>query len=170
MRPAHSVITAFVSACAVCILGAGCTIPTPNNAEIGCTYNQQSSTACPGYDAAVPLVDSGPASDAGMSDGAAPEGGGEAGGAVSGLGTSCVSSADCASFEANYCLVSPNGGFPSFCTYTHCTVAICGASYGCCDCSASPLSEVNTYPPGVCVLPTTAAALPSYGCTCESTG
>jgi hypothetical protein len=25
---------------------------------------------------------------------------------------------------------------------------------------------VNTFPPGICVLPTTAAALPSYGCTC----
>jgi hypothetical protein len=173
MRRIHPVISAVAAACALCALGAGCDMPTPRDAEIGCAYSAQSSRLCPGYDAAVPVSDSGKRSSLGddeASEGAASEEGGGEGGVVSGLGAPCTSSADCASFGADYCLVSPTGGFASFCTYTHCTVTVCGESYGCCDCSASPISLVNTFPPGVCVLPMTAAALPSYGCTCISTG
>ncbi len=168
MRPIQSVISVVAPACALAllgiVLGAGCEMPSPIDAEIGCAYSPQSSRLCPGYDAATPVVEAGKPPP--LADGEMPEGGG----ATSGLGMACNTSADCASFGADYCLVSPNGGFSSFCTYTHCTVDVCGTEYGCCDCSASPIALVNTYPPGICVQPTTAAALPSYGCTCLSTG
>jgi hypothetical protein len=161
------IISALVATGAFCVLATGCELPTPTDAEIGCAYSAQSSPLCP-HEAGVPGADSGrpAAADAGASDGQVAEGGG----GVSGLGTSCTSSADCTAFGADYCLISPNGGFAAFCTYTQCTVAMCGTSYGCCDCSQSPISLVNTYPAGICVPPTLASALPSYGCTCLSTG
>jgi hypothetical protein len=178
MRHIKSVITGLVLASITGVLAGGCTMPAPNDAEIGCAYNGNSSHLCPNYDAGVaPVVEAGmapPSTDSGSaaaSDGAMPEGGGggaaEAGPVSSGLGTSCATSASaCTGLPASYCLVSPTGGFSSFCTIAHCTEAECGSSYVCCDCSMSPISLVNTFPPGICVLPKTAAALPSYGCTC----
>ena len=165
MLRVRSLISAAAAAIALYVLSAGCTMPTPGNAEIGCAYDPQSSPLCPGYDAGLrAVVDSGPpvvAEDDGASEG---------GGGASGLGMACTSSADCASFGSDYCLIAPNGGFASFCTYTHCTVNICGTSYGCCDCSQSPIALVNTYPPAICVPPALSSVLPSYGCTCLSTG
>jgi hypothetical protein len=169
MRRNRPFALGFAALCAS-LLAAGCGIPGPNDAEIGCAYDPQSSPLCVGYDAGSPATDASearPGADARPSDAAPPEGGGEGeGGAAAGIGASCSSSSDCASLAADYCLVSPTGTFPSFCTYTHCTEAQCGSGYACCDCTMSPISLVNTFPPGICVLPMTAAALPSYGCTC----
>jgi hypothetical protein len=168
----HSRIALLLSraiACTLVIAAAGCDIPGPNDAEIGCAYNPQSSPLCPGYEAGTPSTDAASMasrSDAGAGDGASPDASGAEEAGTSGLGGACTASPDCAGFEADYCLISPTGGFPSFCTYTHCTESVCGSGYACCDCTASPITQVNTFPPGVCVLPMTAAALPSYGCTC----
>jgi hypothetical protein len=164
MRPFSKALAAAVGP--LWILCA-CTMPVPNDAEIGCAYDPQSSPKCPGFDAGAHLSDaSSPveaSSDAGSSDAVAADGA-----VSSGLGNACSGPSDCAAQSASYCLVSPSGTFASFCTLTHCTTAACGASYVCCDCTMSPLSQVNTFPPGVCVLPMTAKALPAYGCTCAS--
>jgi hypothetical protein len=168
MRHARYFAFVFAAFAAVSLLEAGCSIPGPNDAEIGCAYDPQSSPLCPGYEAGSPTTDASAIRSAGdaQSDAAAVEAGAEGEGGAAGLGTSCNGSSDCAGLTADYCLVSPTGTFPSFCTYTHCTEAECGSGYACCDCTMSPISLVNTFPPGICVLPMTAAALPSYGCTC----
>ena len=143
-------------------LGA-CAMPAPNDAEIGCAYDPQSSATCPGYEAgarpgaeASAPAEAGEAGDGGTTDGGA-----------SGLGQACTGQADCSGLTADYCLVSPNGGFKSFCTFTSCTAAACGTGYECCDCTKSSVSLVNMFPPGICVLPMTASALPAFGCTCD---
>jgi hypothetical protein len=143
-------------------LGAlcACAMPEPSDAEIGCAYDAQSSATCPGYEAGGHT----------LAEPSAPADGGAAGamsdGGASGLGQVCMGQADCSNLSADYCLVSPNGGFKSFCTITHCSAAECGSGYTCCDCTKSSVSLVNTFPPGICVLPMTASALPALGCTC----
>jgi hypothetical protein len=169
MRRTRRVLS-FALAAASCV-HLGCTMPSPNDAEIGCTFDAQSSPQCPGYDAGGAAAPAGSdAADATDSAEAAVMGDGESGAGeasvASGLGGSCASSTSCAGQPADYCLVSPTGSFPSFCTLTHCTAAECGSSYTCCDCTASALPQLTAFPPGICVLPMTAAALPSYGCTC----
>jgi hypothetical protein len=170
-RFARHRVLSHAAACTLAVVLAGCSIPGPNDAEIGCAYDPQSSPLCPGYDAGASSTDAAsPASrsDAGSADSAPPDASpdGAQGGGASGLGSACNAPTDCSGFEADYCLVSPTGGFPSFCTFTHCTESVCGSSYACCDCTASPIAQISAFPPGVCVLPMTAAALPSYGCTC----
>jgi hypothetical protein len=163
------VLSPFLAAIgAASMFGAGCSLPEPNDAEIGCAYDAQSSPQCPGYDAGVAPAPQDSGSNVAPDGATAGEGG--ASDAGSGLGTSCTSTASCAGLAADYCLVSPSGTFPSFCTFTRCTAGACGSDYACCDCSASPVSLVNVFPPGICVLPMTAAALPSYGCTCLPQG
>jgi hypothetical protein len=169
MRCTHSVLCVSMAAVCGAAFGiGGCTMPVPNDAEIGCAYDAQSSPSCPRPNGGSVPRDASGQSDAleaaSVEEGSAGEGG------ASGLGTSCVGQADCASLPANYCLISPTGSFPSFCTYQHCTAAACGRSYVCCDCTMSPVSLVSAFPPGICVLPMTAAALPSYGCTCMPQG
>jgi hypothetical protein len=167
MRLAPSVIRRTVSAvCAAAAIAAACacSMPMPSDAEIGCAFDAQSSPACVGYDAGAHT-----STDASPS--AAPSDGGDAGKTAgdggTGLGESCTGPADCSGLTADYCLVSPNGGFKSFCTLTHCTATECGANYKCCDCTKSSVSLVNGFPPGICVLPMTAMALPAFGCTCD---
>jgi hypothetical protein len=164
-----SLATVAVVLCVAFVSTVGCTIPGPNDAEIGCAYDRQSSPLCPGYEAGRPSGGdaSGPQREAGpdLADGSMPAEAGDAA-VSSGLGSPCTGPTDCAAFAADYCLVSPTGTFPSFCTYTHCTEAECGTDHVCCDCTMSPVSAVKTFPPGICVLPMTASALPSYGCTC----
>jgi hypothetical protein len=150
---------ALVALAAVALVCA-CSMPAPNDAEIGCAYDPQSSPACAGYEAGAHLpVDASKSPEGGVADGEADAG-------ASGLGQACTGSADCAGVTADYCLVSPNGGFKSFCTITHCSATECGSGYTCCDCTKSSVSLVNTFPPGICVLPMTASALPALGCTC----
>lgn len=145
----------------LCLAATGaacaCGMPTPNDAAIGCAYDPQSSPACVGYEAGAPSMTEGGPAEAG-------ESGAESG--ASGLGEPCTTSTDCSGLAADYCLVSPNAGFESFCTFTHCTASECGSDHACCDCSKSSVSLVSAFPPGVCVLPMTAAALPALGCTC----
>jgi hypothetical protein len=148
-------------------------MPEPNDADIGCAYDHQSSPACPGYDAGAHVSAEASAPSHGAEGGEAGEGGegggmGEGGGGASGLGQACTGQADCSGLSADYCLVSPNGGFKSFCTFRSCTAAVCGSAYKCCDCTKSSVSLVNMFPAGICVLPMTASALPAFGCTCAN--
>lgn len=164
MRGPSSWIGALALSAAVFgVVVAACTMPRPNDAEIGCAFDAESSQACPGY--VTPGLDSGvppgPAGDAG----ADAEGGAEAG-KDTGLGAPCTGAQDCASHEANYCLISPNNSFTPFCTLTGCTAKACGASYVCCNCKASPVPQLVAFPANICVLPKLGAALPTFGCTC----
>ncbi len=149
-----------LAALAATTVVCACGMPAPNDAEIGCAYDPQSSPACVGYEAGSHS----PADASKAQEGGEADGGAEAG--ASGLGQACTGPADCAGLTADYCLVSPNGGFKSFCTFTHCTASECGVGYTCCDCTKSSVSLVNAFPPGICVLPMTASALPAFGCTC----
>jgi hypothetical protein len=165
MRRTHSVLSVFMAAiCGAAFGVGGCDMPAPNDAEIGCAYDARSSPSCPGVDAGSVSADA--SGDSNALEAAPVEEGSAGEGGASGLGNSCTGQADCAGLSTDYCLVSPTGAFSSFCTYTHCTEAACGTSYVCCDCTKSPVSLVNAFPAGICVLPVTAAALPSYGCTC----
>jgi hypothetical protein len=146
---------------AISLLGVvvGCSFPRPDDAQIGCTYDAQSSSVCPGYVMPPKKV---------MEAGVAAEASVDAADAATGLGDACVGPNDCAPFLADYCLMSPAGSFPSFCTITGCTPMACGNRFVCCDCKASFVSQLQAFPANVCVTPTIAAALPDFGCTCLS--
>ena len=120
----------------------------------------------PQYDACLQIAEGGPeggsAPDAGAPspDGAAAEGG-------AGLGTSCNGSGDCAG-QASYCLKDPTAAptDPGICSIPTCTVADCGSSYACCDCSAAANMDLMAWPAPVCVPGDSKTTLVAFGCNC----
>ncbi len=77
-----------------------------------------------------------------------------------GIGELCWSDADCATFIASYCQLSPfNPDDPGFCTIKDCLAGQCPTGYLCCDCSSLG-SQVT------CLTEESAESAEQYGCTC----
>jgi hypothetical protein len=57
------------------------------------------------------------------------------GGADGGYWEPCESNADCASYEADYCMVNPMSDEPGVCLFQDCDPTSCPQDSLCCDCS-----------------------------------
>jgi hypothetical protein len=148
---------------------AGC-VTSSNRCPSGYEYSSQYDTcfaADAGSDAGAASKDAAPPSTSDA--GALSDDGGDGGVSAqsTGLGNSCNADSDCTG-TASYCLKSPLApSSPGYCTITHCTPATCTSAYGCCDCTASSVSQLQAYPPGFCAPTSDESELTSFGCTCQ---
>jgi hypothetical protein len=160
MKAAAIALALFAPMFAACVTSS-------NLCVAGYVYNA-TYDACLAEDAGT---DASPAVDAGSTvpEAAPSEGGsGEASTEATGLGDSCNASSDCTG-GATYCLKSPTAAptAAGICSFTNCTAAECTSAYSCCDCSASVLSSLQAFPPGVCIPSGSATQVIALGCKCQ---